>query len=61
MGLLTTLKNLDSRVVPGFRRPGEPAEAFLRRAATLPWMLVANPWECRAALREYFTKLDGRA
>jgi hypothetical protein len=61
MGLLTTMKNLDSRVVPGFRRPGEPAEAFLRRASALPWFLAGNPWEYRTALREYFAELDRRA
>jgi hypothetical protein len=59
MGVLDTMKRLDARVIPGFRKPGEAAEAFLRRAARRPWLAPANAWEVRYALREYFADLDG--
>jgi hypothetical protein len=58
MGLMTIGKRLDARMIPGFRKPGEPAEDFLRRAARRPWLLPANAWEIRRALREYFAE-DG--
>lgn len=62
MGVRQRLARLDSRVIPGLRQPGEPAEAFLRRTiARRNPSAHATSADVIAALREYFRELDQRA
>ncbi|MDQ1712393.1 MAG: hypothetical protein QOE45_1843 [Frankiaceae bacterium] len=61
MELLNRLRRLDGRLVPGFRRPGESAEAFLRRTAAQRWGIAWSTDQVKYALREYFAELDRAA
>ncbi len=57
MSLLRRLSNLDARVF-GFRREGEPAEAYLRRFAEGRARDTRAGVQVKQALQEYFRDLD---
>ena len=58
MALWKRLRDLDSRVVPGLRRPGESAEDYLRRVADGGPATSFKAADVHTALREYFRERD---